>query len=164
MEDDLIMSGESNNGRRVVVTGIGAVSPVGNNVNDMWTALIAGESGVGYITSFDTTTFETKIAAEVKNFDMDIYLSRKQAQRMDRFTQFAVAASLQAVQSARLTIDFTNAYDCGVILGNSVCGLLSVSEQQKILMEKGPDRVSPILAPTMTGDAAPVQVSLIFGG
>jgi 3-oxoacyl-[acyl-carrier-protein] synthase II len=90
-------------------------------------------------------------------------LSRKQAQRMDRFTQFAVAASLQAVLSAKLTIDATNAQDCGVIIGNSVCGLLSVSEQQKILMEKGPDRVSPILAPTMTGDAAPVQVSLVLG-
>ena len=158
-----MVTGESSNGHRVVVTGIGVVSPVGNNVNDMWTALIAGQSGVGYISSFDTTNFETKIAAEVKNFDMDIYLSRKQAQRMDRFTQFAVAASLQAVQSAKLTIDFTNAQDCGVILGNSVCGLLSVSEQYKILMEKGPDRVSPILAPTMTGDAAPVQVSLILG-
>jgi 3-oxoacyl-[acyl-carrier-protein] synthase II len=157
------MVDESDKGHRVVVTGMGAVSPVGNNINDMWKALIAGESGVDYITSFDTTNFETKIAGEVKNFDMEIYLSRKQAQRMDRFTQFAVAASLQAVQSARLTIGATNANDCGVIIGNSVCGLLSVSEQQKILMEKGPDRVSPILAPTMTGDAAPVQVSLILG-
>ncbi|MDD5338387.1 MAG: beta-ketoacyl-ACP synthase II [Dehalococcoidales bacterium] len=158
------MTGNSSNGhKRVVVTGIGAVSPIGNNVNDMWASLIAGESGVGYITSFDTTDFETKIGAEVKNFDMTAYLNRKQAQRMDRFTQFAVAASLQAVQSAKLTIDPSNAQDIGVIIGNSVCGLLSVSEQQKILMEKGPDRVSPILAPTMTGDAAPVQVSLVLG-
>jgi beta-ketoacyl-acyl-carrier-protein synthase II len=148
---------------RVVITGIGAVSPVGNNTDDMWAALIAGKSGVDYITSFDTTEFETKIAAEVKDFDASLYTSRKQVQRMDRFTQFAVAASLQAVQAAKLTINTDNAYDCGVIIGNSVCGLLSVSEQYKVLTEKGPGRVSPILAPTMTGDAASVQVSLMLG-
>jgi len=148
---------------RVVVTGIGAVCPVGNNIDDMWAALTAGKSGVGYITSFDTTDFETKIAAEVKNFDASIYANRKLVQRMDRFTQFAVGASLQAVQAARLTINADNASECGVIIGNSVCGLLSVSEQYKVLTEKGPSRVSPILAPTMTGDAASVQVSLILG-
>jgi 3-oxoacyl-[acyl-carrier-protein] synthase II len=148
---------------RVVITGMGAVSPVGNNIEDMWEALVAGKSGVDYITSFDTTDFETKIAGEVKNFDASLYASRKLVQRMDRFTQFAVGASLQAVQAARLTINADNAYDCGVIIGNSVCGLLSVSEQYKVLMEKGPGRVSPILAPTMTGDSASVQVSLILG-
>ncbi len=148
---------------RVVVTGMGAISPVGNNIDDMWAALIAGKSGIDYITSFDTTDFETKIGGEVKNYDASIYTSRKQIARMDRFTQFAVGASLQAVQSARLTINADNASDCGVIIGNSVCGLLSVSEQYKVLTEKGPGRVSPILAPTMTGDAASVQVSLILG-
>jgi 3-oxoacyl-[acyl-carrier-protein] synthase II len=148
---------------RVVITGMGAVSPVGNNIDDMWTSLIAGKSGVDYITSFDTNDFETKIAGEVKKFDASLYASRKLVQRMDRFTQFAVGASLQAVQDARLTINGDNAYDCGVIIGNSVCGLLSVSEQYKVLTEKGPGRVSPILAPTMTGDAASVQVSLILG-
>jgi 3-oxoacyl-[acyl-carrier-protein] synthase II len=148
---------------RVVITGIGAVSPVGNNIEDMWEALIAGKSGIDYITSFDTTNFETKIAGEVKNFDASLYANRKLVQRMDRFTQFAVGASLQAVQAAKLIINADNAYDCGVIIGNSVCGLLSVSEQYKVLTEKGPGRVSPILAPTMTGDAASVQVSLILG-
>jgi beta-ketoacyl-acyl-carrier-protein synthase II len=148
---------------RVVITGMGAISPVGNNIEDMWAALIAGKSGVDYITSFDTTDFETKIAGEVKNFDATMYTNRKLVQRMDRFTQFAVGASLQAVQDAKLTIDADNAYDCGVIIGNSVCGLLSVSEQYKVLTEKGPGRVSPILAPTMTGDAASVQVSLLLG-
>ncbi|MGD1120080.1 MAG: beta-ketoacyl-ACP synthase II [Dehalococcoidales bacterium] len=149
--------------KRVVVTGIGAVCPVGNNIAEMWAALVAGKSGIDYITSFDTTDFETKIAGEVKNFDAGIYVSRKQVQRMDRFTQFAVAASLQAVKASQLTINAENALDCGVIIGNSVCGLLSVSEQYKVLTEKGPSRVSPILAPTMTGDAASVQVSLILG-
>jgi 3-oxoacyl-[acyl-carrier-protein] synthase II len=154
---------ELKNRPRVVITGMGAVSPLGNNIEDMWTALIAGKSGVDYITSFDTTDFETKIGGEVKDFDASLYANRKLVQRMDRFTQFAVGASLQAVQAARLTINTDNANDCGVIIGNSVCGLLSVSEQYKVLTEKGPGRVSPILAPTMTGDAASVQVSLLLG-
>jgi 3-oxoacyl-[acyl-carrier-protein] synthase II len=148
---------------RVVVTGIGAVSPVGLNIPDMWASLIAGKSGVDFLTAFDTTKFETKIGAEVKGFDAGQYVSRKQAQRMDRFTQFAVASTLQAMESARLKLTPQNAPDCGVIIGNSVCGLLSISVEWKVLTEKGPDRVSPILAPTMTGDAASVQVSLMTG-
>jgi 3-oxoacyl-[acyl-carrier-protein] synthase II len=148
---------------RVVVTGIGAVSPVGLNTADMWASLVAGKSGVDYITSFDTTAFDTKIAAEVRGFDAGLYVSRKQTQRMDRFTQFAVAATFQAMASARLTINPDIAPECGVIIGNSVCGLLSISVEWKVLTEKGPDRVSPILAPTMTGDAASVQVSLLTG-
>jgi 3-oxoacyl-[acyl-carrier-protein] synthase II len=157
------MSPEPGKKPRVVVTGLGAVSPVGNNIEDMWASLIVGKSGIDYIKSFDTTNFETKIGGEVKNFDASLYASKKLVQRMDRFTQFAVAASLQAVQAAKLPINAGNAADCGVIIGNSVCGLLSVSEQYKVLTEQGPGRVSPILAPTMTGDAASVQVSLILG-
>jgi 3-oxoacyl-[acyl-carrier-protein] synthase II len=149
--------------RRVVVTGVGAVSPVGNNRDDMWTALVAGKSGVGYITSFDTSDFDVKIAAEVKGFDASLYASRKQVQRMDRFTQFAVAASLQAVQQARLTIGADIALESGVIVGNCVAGLLSVCDELKILAERGPRRVSPVLAPTMIPDAPAVQVSLLLG-
>jgi beta-ketoacyl-acyl-carrier-protein synthase II len=153
----------ASNGRRVVVTGLGVISPVGLTVSDMWQALVSGHSGVDYISSFDPTPFETKFAAEVKGFDASAYVGRKQAQRMDRFTQFAVAASLQAVEAAGLTINADNAEETGVIVGNSVCGLLSVSEQFKILSEMGPRRVSPTLAPTMTGDAASVQTSLTLG-
>jgi 3-oxoacyl-[acyl-carrier-protein] synthase II len=151
------------NERRVVVTGMGAVSPLGNDTGSMWGSLIAGKSGVDYISHFDYTDFDTKIAAEVRDFDISMYVDRKQGQRMDRFTQFAVAASLQAMEQAGLTIDPADALECGVIIGNSVCGLLSISEQYKVLTEKGPGRVSPILAPTMTGDAASVQVSLLIG-
>jgi len=136
--------------RRVVVTGLGAVSPVGLNVSSMWEALIAGQSGVDYISGFDPTPFETKFAAEVSGFDATAYVSRKEAHRMDRFTQFAVAASLQAVEAAGLTINLDNAEETGVIVGNSVCGLLSVSEQLKVLSEMGPRRVSPALAPTLS--------------
>ncbi|MCK4368173.1 MAG: beta-ketoacyl-ACP synthase II [Dehalococcoidales bacterium] len=151
------------NSKRVVVTGIGAVSPVGLTVSSMWEALISGKSGIDYISSFDPAPFETKFAAEVKGFDPMVYVSRKEAHRMDRFTQFAAAASLQAVESAGLKIDNSNAEESGVIIGNSVCGLLSVCVQLKVLNEAGPRRVSPTLAPTMTGDAASVQISLILG-
>lgn len=152
-----------NNQRRVVVTGMGVISPIGLSIEEMWQALISGRSGVGYISHFDPTPFATKFAAEVKGFDPAAYVSRKEAHRMDRFTQFAVAASLQAVEAARLTIDQSNAEETGVVIGNSVCGLLEVAEQLKILSETGPTKISPILAPTMTGDAAPVQVSLQLG-
>ncbi len=151
------------NHQRVVVTGMGVISPVGLTVSDMWEALIAGKSGVDYISNFDPAPFETKFAAEVKEFDPIAYVSRREAHRMDRFTQFAAAASLQAIEAARLTIDNSNAEETGVIIGNSVCGLLEVAEQFKILSEAGPRKISPILAPTMTGDAAPVQVSLLLG-
>jgi 3-oxoacyl-[acyl-carrier-protein] synthase II len=151
------------NGKRVVVTGMGAISPVGLNIPDMWEALIAGKSGIDYISGFDPTPLETKFAAEAKDFDPLMYVDRKEARRMDRFTQFAVAASLQAVESANLKINNGNTEDTGVIIGSSVGGLLSISEQLKILNEAGPKRISPILAPTMTGDAPSVQVSLVLG-
>jgi len=153
----------NNNEKRVVVTGMGVISPIGNTVSEMWEGLISGESGIDEISSFDTTSFETRFAAEVKGFDLCSYVSRKEARRMDRFTQFAVAASLQAVESSRLKMCNGNTEDTGVIIGNSVCGLLSISEQFKVLTKAGPKRVSPILAPTMTGDAASVQVSLTIG-
>jgi len=151
------------NHQRVVVTGMGVISPIGLTVADMWEALITGKSGINYISNFDPAPFETKFAAEVKGFDPIAYVSRKEAHRMDRFTQFAVAASLRAVEAAGLTIDNSNTEETGVIIGNSVCGLLEVAEQFRVLSEGGPRKISPILAPTMTGDAAPVQVSLLLG-
>ena len=148
---------------RVVITGLGAVSPVGNTAEETWQALISGKSGIDLIKSFVTEDFSVKIAAEVKGFDAAQYVTKKQVQRMDRFTQFAVAASLQAVQSAHLAINEDSALDSGVIIGNCVCGLLSVCDEIKILAERGPGRVSPILGPTMIPDAPAVQVSLVLG-
>jgi beta-ketoacyl-acyl-carrier-protein synthase II len=129
----------------------------------MWRSLIAGRSGVDYISSFDTTPFATKFAAEVKGFDPGDYVTQKEAHRMDRFAQFAVAASMQATTAADLKIASNGAEETGVIVGNSVCGLLSVCEQLELLSREGPRRISPILAPTMTGDAAAVQVALLLG-
>jgi 3-oxoacyl-[acyl-carrier-protein] synthase II len=149
--------------RRVVITGLGAVSPVGLDIPSLWDSLMKGRSGIDLITSFDTKDFVTKFAAEVKNFDPVAYVNRKQVRHMDRFTQFAVASCLQAVESARLKIDNENAGEVGVIIGNSVCGLLSICEQYRVLLEKGPDKISPAFAPTMTGDAASVQTSLLLG-
>jgi 3-oxoacyl-[acyl-carrier-protein] synthase II len=149
--------------KRVVVTGIGAVSPIGVTTPQLWNSLITGKSGVGRISTFDTTPFDTKIAAEVKDFDIGLYVTRKQGQRMDRFTQFAVAASLQAAETGKLTINKSNAMDSGVIVGNCVAGLLSVCEELKILAEYGPRKISAVLAPTMIPDAPSVQVSLLLG-
>lgn len=153
----------SNGHRRVVVTGTGVISPTGLTTDDMWEALIAGKSGVNYISRFDPGKFETKFAAEVKDFEPTAYVSRKEAHRMDRFTQFAVAASLQAVEASRLKIGNGSADDTGVIIGSSVGGLLKAEEQINVLRDTGPGRISPILAPTMTGDAASVQTSLLLG-
>ena len=157
------MPNNNNNHRRVVVTGMGVISPIGLTVADMWESLIAGKSGVDYISRFDPSDFETKFAAEVKDFEATDYVSRKEAHRMDRFTQFAVAASLQAVEASGLKIENGNADETGVIIGSSVGGLLKAEEQINLLRDTGPRRVSPLLAPTMTGDAASVQTSLILG-
>ena len=149
--------------RRVVVTGMGVVSAVGNTISDTWLSLTAGRSGVDKISSFDSTPFNTRFAAEVKGFDPTDYVGRKEAHRMDRFTQFAVAASIQAAEASKLKRDSRNSEETGVVVGNSVCGLLSVCEQLEVLKREGPRRISPILAPTMTGDAAAVQVALLLG-
>lgn len=151
------------NNHRVVVTGLGAITPIGHDIPTMWESLIAGKSGIQPISVFDASAFKVRSAAEVRNFDIEAYVNRKQSRHMDRFTKFAVAAALQAVKDADLKVTDENKDNIGVIIGNSVCGLLSVTEQQRILTEQGPDRVSPVLAPTMSGDAASVQVSLLLG-
>ncbi|MFC1919733.1 beta-ketoacyl-[acyl-carrier-protein] synthase family protein, partial [Chloroflexota bacterium] len=149
--------------RRVVITGMGVVSPLGQTVAEMWEALLRGESGIDHITLFDATLLGSRIAAEVKNWDPMAYVDRKEARRMDRFAQFAVAASLKAMQDAGLR----NSNNCmdrtGVIVGNCIGGLTTLTEQFKVLNEKGPDRISPFLAPMMSCDSGPGQVSIILG-
>ncbi len=148
---------------RVVVTGMGILSPLGLDVNTTWEGLVAGKSGIDYITLFDPSDMETKFAGEVKGFVPTDYVERKEARRMDRFAQLAVAASREAVESARLEIDHTNVNDIGVIIGSGIGGLTTLFEQARILVERGPDRVSPFLAPMMIADIAAAQISISLG-
>ena len=148
---------------RVVVTGMGVISPLGLDVPSTWQALVAGRSGIDYITLFDASDFDVKIAAEVKGFDPLQYIDRKQARHTDRFTQFAIAASLEATESARLKIDSSNGYEIGVIIGNGMGGLTTLSQQLKVLFNEGPGRVSPFLIPAMIPNMASGQVSIRLG-
>ena len=148
---------------RVVVTGIGIISPLGLDVQSTWQALVAGKSGVDRITHFDPEGFDTMIAAEVKGFDAGNYMDRKEVRRMERFVQFAVAAAREAVGQAQLTIDDSNAEDIGVVIGAGFGGLGTLLGQHQVLLEKGPDRVSPFLVTMMIADMAPGQVSILLG-
>jgi len=153
----------SNLDTRVVVTGIGAVCPLGLNVAESWEALAAGRSGVDRITLFDTEGFETKIAGELKGFDASNYMNPKEARRNDRFSQMAVAASLEATKQADLKIDDSNKDDIGIIIGSGIGGLTTLFEQTKVLLERGPDRVSPFLIPMMMPNIASAQASITLG-
>ena len=148
---------------RVVVTGYGAVTPLGLNADDTWRNLVAGVSGVGYISLFDTADFKVKIGAEVKDFNPIDYIDASTARHTDRFAQFALAASLQAIESAGLKIDESNRYDVGILVGSGVGGLDSVTKQLETLSTRGPSRVSPYLVPMMIADAASAQVSIKTG-
>ncbi|HUT67910.1 MAG TPA: beta-ketoacyl-ACP synthase II [Dehalococcoidales bacterium] len=148
---------------RVVVTGIGALTPLGLDMATTWDNLVAGKSGIDYITLFDATRHETKFAGEVKGFEPTDYINRKDVRRMDRFAQLAVAAGIQAVKNSNLRIDTTNQDDIGVFIGSGIGGLTTLYEQIQVLLEKGPDRVSPFLAPMMISDMAAAQVSIALG-
>ncbi|TEU03322.1 MAG: beta-ketoacyl-[acyl-carrier-protein] synthase II [Dehalococcoidia bacterium] len=148
---------------RVVVTGMGMISPLGLDVPSTWQGLVSGKSGVDYITQFDPEPLETKIAAEVKNFDPAQYMDRKDLRRMERFVHFAVAASLQAVEQSRLNIDATNAEGIGVVIGVGLGGLNTLLSQYQVFIERGADRVSPFLIPMMIADMASGQVAILLG-
>lgn len=149
--------------KRVVVTGLGAVTPIGNNVQEYWEALLKGKNGTGFITLFDTSKHNCKIAAEVKNFDPKEYIDRKEAKRMDRFSQFAVVASKEAIKDAGLIIDELNAEQVGVAIGTGVGGLQVLEEQHEICITKSPSRCSPFTVPMMIANMAPAQVAIQTG-
>lgn len=139
---------------------MGVLCPLGLDVATTWENLIAGKSGIDYITLCDAEPLDTKFAGEVKGFESTNYISRKDAHRMDRFAQLAVAASLQAVEQAGLQINSTNQDNIGVIIGSGIGGLTTLYEQTRTLLEKGPQRVSPFLVPMMIADMASAQVSI----
>jgi 3-oxoacyl-[acyl-carrier-protein] synthase II len=142
---------------------MGMVSPLGLDVESTWQALIAGRSGVDMITLFDAEGYDTRFAAEVKGFDPAQYIDRKEVRRLDRFTHFALAAALQAVEQANLKIGPHNANEIGVLIGSGIGGLSTLFEQFKVLVERGPGRVSPFLVPMMISDTASGQVSITLG-
>ena len=153
----------NNHNNRVVVTGMGILCPLGLDTSVTWEGLITGRSGIDYITLCDAEPFDTKFAGEVKGFEPTDYINRKDARRMDRFAQLAVAASRQAVEQAGLKIDSSNQDNTGVVIGSGIGGLTTLFEQIKVLLDRGPDRVNPLLVPMMITDMAAAQVSIALG-
>jgi len=149
--------------RRVVVTGLGAVTPVGNTAETMWNNLLAGKSGIDFVTKINKDEFPAKVAAEVKDFEPTTYMDKKDARKMDPFTQYAVAASKMAVEDAKLAINDEIAHRVGVWIGSGIGGMKTWEEQHTKLLEKGPKRVSPFFVPMMIPDMAAGQVSIQLG-
>ncbi|MGJ5628777.1 beta-ketoacyl-ACP synthase II [Nostoc edaphicum] len=140
--------------KRVVVTGVGAITPIGNTATEYWDGLLSGRNGIDYITFFDASRHDCRIAGEVKNFDPHDYLERKEAKRMDRFSQFGVAAAKQALANAELVINDLNAEQVGVMIGSGVGGIKVLEDQQTIYLNRGPDRCSPFMIPMMIANMA----------
>lgn len=149
--------------RRVVITGIGAVTPLGNTIEETWENLIAGKSGVGPLTRLDTEKFPVKIAAEVKNFEIEQYVEKKEARKMDRFTHYALASSIMAMQDSGLTITEEIAPRVGVWIGSGIGGMETYENQYITFQERGVRRVSPFFVPMMIPNMASGQVSIHFG-
>jgi 3-oxoacyl-[acyl-carrier-protein] synthase II len=142
---------------------MGCISPVGNNVKDTWKSLLEGKSGAGWITQFDASRHKTRFAAEVKGFDGAALFGSRDARKMDRFTQFAVAATMEAMDHANFKIDESNRDRVGVIIGTGIGGISTLLEQVDIMRERGPDRVSPFLVPMMISDSAAGMLAIRVG-
>ncbi len=140
--------------KRVVVTGLGAITPIGNTLTEYWEGLLSGRNGIGLITLFDASRHACRIAGEVKGFDPHDYIERREAKRMDRFAQFAVAASKQALADAQFVINDLNAEQVGVIVGTGIGGLKVLEDQQEIYLTRGPSRCSPYMIPMMIANMA----------
>lgn len=149
--------------RRVVVTGLGAVTPIGNNVDDFWTSVKAGKIGFDHITKFDTTDYKCHIAAELKDFNPQDFMDRKAAKRMEPFSQYAVAAAKQAIEDSGLDIEKEDPYMVGCAIGSGIGSLQAMERETQKLYEKGPNRVNPLLVPLMICNMAAGNVSIQFG-
>lgn len=148
---------------RVVITGLSGVTPLANDLTTTWQKLLAGESGIGSITLFDTSSYTSRIAGEVKNFNPEKYINAKQLRRMDRFTQFAVASAKMLVDDANLEITPEVANDLGVILGVGLGGLGTIETWHTKLLESGPNRITPFMIPMLISNMAPGQISITTG-
>ncbi len=155
--------GLDNNRRRVVVTGIGLISPVGIGIEENWSNLIAGKSGIGPITRFDSSAFATHIAGEVKNFHPEEFISKKELRKMDPFLQFALGAARYAMEDAELKIEPEISSRVGVVMGCGLGGLLTIEESHKLILESGPKKVSPFFIPMIISNMAPGLISIYHG-
>ncbi|WP_027701571.1 beta-ketoacyl-ACP synthase II [Metaclostridioides mangenotii] len=151
------------NNRRVVITGLGCVTPVGNDKDEFWKNIKSGVSGIDTITKFDASTYQTQIAGEVKNFDPEQFISKKEVKRIDRFTQYAIASAKMAVEDSKLDLEKIDQNRFGVIIGSGIGGVETIETQHKIMLEKGNKRVSPFFVPMMIGNMAAGQVSIFLG-
>jgi len=149
--------------RRVVVTGMGLVIPTGIGVETAWENVCEGKSGIGPLTRFDTKGFDTKIAGEVKSFNPELYIDKKEIKKMDLFIHFAIAAAKEALEDAQLVITPENSEQIGVIVGTGLGGLPSLERYHKILLEKGPGRISPFFIPMLIANLASGQIAIQFG-
>ena len=149
--------------RRVVITGLGAITPVGNNVNDFWNSIKEGRNGIDVITHFDTSDFKVKLAAEVKDFKAENYMDRKQAKRMDRFSQFAIAATKEALLDSKLDLENYDKERISIIFGSGIGGIETIQNQIRILDTKGPNRISPLTIPMAISNIAAGNMAIEFG-
>ncbi len=149
--------------KRVVITGIGAVSPLGNTLQDSWASALSGKSGISNITKFDTANFDVKFAGEVKKFSADTFIDKKEQKKMDLFIQYALATSKMAFDQSGLKITEENTARTGVFIGSGLGGLPLIEEQHSKLIEKGPSRVSPFFIPSVIANLAPGWVSIAYG-
>lgn len=149
--------------RRVVITGMGVITPIGCDVESFWTNLVAGKSGISHIDTFDVSEYTTRIAGLVRDFNPEPYMENKEWRRLDRFAQFAIDATIQAVRDANLQITEENATDVGVYIGSGIGGISTLLENYRILMQRGPRRVSPFVVPMMIANIASGQISIVLG-
>ncbi|MCF6156432.1 MAG: beta-ketoacyl-[acyl-carrier-protein] synthase II [Candidatus Brocadia sp.] len=149
--------------RRVVITGVGAITPLGQKINQIWLALCEGKSGIKPITAFDTSAFDVHFGGEVSDFDPVQWFDVKEARRLDRFSQFAIVASIQAVKDAELNTESFDKTRGGVVIGSGMGGLIELEAQHEILLKKGPSRISPFLIPKLMVNAASAQIAIRFG-
>lgn len=149
--------------RRVVITGLGAVTPVGIGKDEFWSSLIQGKSGIGPITRFDTENFSAKIAAEVKDFNPEDFLDKKEARRMDRFAQYSVAAAKLAIEDGNIDLDTVDRNKVGVIFGTGIGGVETFETEHNKLVNRGPNRVSPLFIPMMISNMGTAQISMSLG-
>ncbi|MDH5662719.1 MAG: beta-ketoacyl-ACP synthase II, partial [Elusimicrobiota bacterium] len=148
--------------RRVVITGYGVISPIGIGVDDFWNSLASGKSGISRVSSFDVSEFSTQICAEVKNFQPEKYIDKKKIRKMDRFSQLAFAAANMAMEDAKLDMGKEDPFRVGVIVGSGIGGLSTVAHEHRVLLEKGPRRVSPFMIPMLITNIAAGEIAIAY--